>query len=255
MTKSILIDPAKCMACRGCQAACKQWNQLPAENTRFTGSYENPPSLSIHTWMKITFKEVEEKGRVKWFFGNQRCMHCTDAACMISCPADAIYHTQMGFVAIDEKKCIGCNYCVANCPFHAISFDRATNLPFKCTFCLDRTQSGLKPACASVCPTGAITFGNRAALVSRASARVYQLKEVGNPKAHIYGLEEVNGTGMLYVLADEPEHYGLPANPQVPLGARLWGILFKPLRILLILAVGLGLWNNRSQIKEIKEGK
>jgi Fe-S-cluster-containing dehydrogenase component len=25
-----LIDVTKCMGCKGCQVACKQWNQLPA---------------------------------------------------------------------------------------------------------------------------------------------------------------------------------------------------------------------------------
>lgn len=255
MTKSILIDTSKCMACRGCQVACKQWNQLPAEETTFTGSYENPPGISTNTWMKITFNEVEEGGRVKWLFGNQRCVHCTDAACMISCPAGAIYHTESGAVAIDEKKCIGCNYCAANCPFHAVSFDRLTNLPPKCTFCTDRTANGLQPACAAACPTDAIVFGDRTGLVSAASSRVNQLKQAGNPNAMIYGLEEVNGTGMLYVLADKPERYGLPADPQVPFGARLWGALFRPFRVLVVLAVGLGLWANRSQVKEIEEAK
>ena len=32
-TKSFLIDTTKCTGCRGCQVACKQWNQLKAENT------------------------------------------------------------------------------------------------------------------------------------------------------------------------------------------------------------------------------
>lgn len=256
MTKSILIDPSKCMACRSCQVACKQWNQLPAEDTSFTGSYENPPGMSINTWMRITFNEVEDKnGKVKWFFGNQRCMHCTDAACEISCPSGAIYHTDMGTVAIDENKCIGCNYCVANCPFHAVSFNRASNLPFKCTFCFDRTSNGLQPACAKACPTGAITFGERNDLVSAASRRVDQLKKAGNQNATIYGLEEVNGTGMLYVLADDPELFGLPADPQVPFGARLWGAIFKPVRILVVLALGLGLWANKAKVKEVEEAK
>ncbi len=33
MTKAMLIDTSLCMACRGCQAVYKQWNQLPAEAT------------------------------------------------------------------------------------------------------------------------------------------------------------------------------------------------------------------------------
>ena len=33
--RSFLIDTTKCTGCRGCQVACKQWNQLKAENTHF----------------------------------------------------------------------------------------------------------------------------------------------------------------------------------------------------------------------------
>lgn len=253
----MLLDPAKCTACRGCQVACKQWNQLPAEDTKFTGSYENPPGITPITWTRITFKEVEneETGQVKWLFGNSRCMHCTDAACMISCPAGAIYRSESGSVNVDNDKCIGCNYCAANCPFHVISFDRRTNLPPKCTFCYDRIANGLKPACAKSCPTGAIIYGERAQLVAAANNRVSQLQAAGNMKARAYGLEELEGTGMIYVLEDEPEHYGLPADPQVPFAARMWGTLFKPLRFFVVIAMGLGLWVNRSQVKEIEEAK
>ena len=32
-----LYDDSKCTACRGCQLACKQWNQMPARQTRNNG--------------------------------------------------------------------------------------------------------------------------------------------------------------------------------------------------------------------------
>ena len=28
--KTILVDVSRCTGCRGCQVACKQWNQIPA---------------------------------------------------------------------------------------------------------------------------------------------------------------------------------------------------------------------------------
>ena len=41
--KSFLVDLTKCTGCRGCQVACKQWNQLEGEKTTFfrtaTASY------------------------------------------------------------------------------------------------------------------------------------------------------------------------------------------------------------------------
>ena len=33
MSKSFLVDTTLCTACRGCQVACKQWHDLPAEET------------------------------------------------------------------------------------------------------------------------------------------------------------------------------------------------------------------------------
>ncbi len=252
-TKAILVDTSKCIACRACQAACKQWNQLPADETTFSGNYENPPQLSPNTWMRITFNEVEKSGHLRWYFGNDRCMHCTDAACEIVCPAGAISHTETGAVAINYDKCIGCNYCVANCPFQAMSFDRKANHPVKCTMCIDRTTNGFEPACVKACPTQALQYGDRNALISRASSKVSELQAAGKDKARIYGLEEVSGTGTMYIIEDDPEYYGLPADPHVPVKARIWSVIFKPLRVLVVLAVALGLWGNRSEVKEIQD--
>ena len=72
--KAILYDATKCTACRGCQAACKQWNENDEEiptkenwvDAHNWGSYENPPELSAHTWERMGFKEVERNGRVTW---------------------------------------------------------------------------------------------------------------------------------------------------------------------------------------------
>lgn len=253
MKKAMLIDTTKCMGCRACQVACKQWNQLPADNTTFSGSYENPPRVSPATWMRITYHEEDKGTGLKWFFGNQRCMHCTDAACEIVCPVGAITHTDAGSVDIDYGKCIGCNYCAANCPFKIISFDRMTDLPTKCTFCYDRLSNGYQPACASACPTGAITFGNRGDLINQGSRKVMLLQQNGNPMASLYGLEELSGTGMMFILEDIPTYYHLPESPVVSFQARLWSLLFRPLRIFVVMAMGLGLWSNYNKSKAIKE--
>ena len=55
--KSFFIDTTKCTGCRGCQAACKQWNQNPATKTRQQGSYQNPPDLSTATFKLVRFSE------------------------------------------------------------------------------------------------------------------------------------------------------------------------------------------------------
>lgn len=44
--KAILVTPEVCIGCRGCQTACKNWNQLPGQKTSNTGTYQNPPDLT-----------------------------------------------------------------------------------------------------------------------------------------------------------------------------------------------------------------
>lgn len=63
--KAILYDATRCTACRGCQAACKQWNENDegeGEKTVNRGSYENPPDFSPQTWLKMEFREYDTAG-------------------------------------------------------------------------------------------------------------------------------------------------------------------------------------------------
>ena len=256
MKKAMLIDVSKCMGCRGCQVACKQWNQLPAEDTTFEGTYENPPRFSAQTWMRVIFNEHEdEDNRLQWRMAKEGCMHCGDAACMQACPTGAIDYTEMGTVKIDEKKCIGCNYCIRACPFDVMGFDRDQGVAQKCTFCYDRLVNGYKPACVTVCSTNAIKYGDRDELLDQAYQRMEQLQNNGNPKANVYGDAEVGGAGVVYVLEDSPDKYHLPEDPEVPWQARFWNSIFRPLRVLVVIALAFGLWSNYSRSKEIQEKK
>ncbi|HZK24388.1 MAG TPA: 4Fe-4S dicluster domain-containing protein [Oscillospiraceae bacterium] len=253
MLNSLLIDTSKCIGCRACQVACKQWNRLPAEETSFTGFYENPVRFTANSWTRVSFREHEDEstGDVSWYFAKIGCMHCTDAACEKVCPAGAISHTETGAVVTDPKKCIGCNYCVASCTFKVMSFNQKENISQKCTLCSDRQAIGLIPACAKACPTGAIQFGTRAEMVDLAHRRVNDLVVQGSSKAQIYGLEELNGTGVMYVLKDDPEEYGLPANPKIPISAYIWNAIFRPLRIFVVALVGLLLWENKRETEKV----
>jgi formate dehydrogenase iron-sulfur subunit len=246
MLTAKLVDTSKCMGCRGCQVACKQWNRLPAGETAFTGYYENPVRYTANTWTRLVFREHEDaNGKISWFFSKQGCMHCNEAACEKVCPTGAITHSATGAVVINRRKCIGCNFCVASCTFHVMSFNQRENVSTKCTLCTDRQAVGLTPACAKTCPTGAITFGLRTGMVSRAHARVSELVARGVTRANIYGLTELDGTNVMYVLEDSPAAYGLPEKPGVPVAAYVWNALFRPLRVVVVLALGLALWNNK----------
>lgn len=106
--KGYLVDTSKCIGCRGCVVACKQWNQLPAEYSEFKGSYQTIPDLTGNNFTIISFHEYEENDQVKWYFAKRQCMHCLDPACMKVCPQKAISITDTGAVIRDYDKCVGC---------------------------------------------------------------------------------------------------------------------------------------------------
>ncbi|TAN45877.1 MAG: 4Fe-4S dicluster domain-containing protein [Nitrospirae bacterium] len=219
--KALLISPELCIGCRGCQTACKGWNQLPAEKTKNTGSSENPPDLTPIVYNKIRYVEVpSEKDPVRWLFVSQRCMHCDDAGCMKICPAPgALYKTKEGAVAYNKEKCIGCKLCVAGCPFNVPRYDAKDKIS-KCNLCEDRITAGLEPACAKTCPTGAIKYGERDSLLGGA-------KKAGFAK--VYGDTDLGGLGSIYAFKDSPKLYGMEEKPQIPESIVFWHKVLKPL--------------------------
>jgi len=191
MSKAVLYDATKCIGCRACQVACKQWNELPAEATTNTGTYENPPKLSAYTFTKISFTEL-------------------------ACPVGALQKTPDGPVVYDDNKCFGCRYCMVVCPFGIPNFEWDKPLPWirKCTFCADRQGGGLKPACVTTCPSGALEFGERDDLIAEARERIAATP--GRYVDHIYGENEVGGTSWLYLSPVPFEKLGLPTLGSEP---------------------------------------
>ena len=211
---AIFYDASKCIGCRGCQVACKQWNGLPGDKTVFWGSYENPRTLTGNTWTKINFREKREGDNVKFLFAKTQCMHCSEPSCVAVCATGAARKMPDGRVEIDQNRCVGCKNCVVACPFGAANFSEDTGTSRKCHRCPDRVEAGLKPACVSTCVTGALNFGERSEMIKLAKQRRQGLWAEGQ-KAIFYGLNEAGGTNTIYLLNDEPEAYGLPKNPQV----------------------------------------
>lgn len=262
--KARMIDVSKCIGCRACQVACKHWNQLPAAQTEFTGSYENPPDLLPETWSRIMFREHENGDEVKWHFCFNSCMHCEDPACLPVCPVDAIFKTELASVNIDQETCIACGLCVTACPFdipriagplaevNDVEFEQPEeaiqvgmkNASWKCTFCYDRISNGLSTACAKACPTGTITFGDQEEKLQEAENRVADLQDLGYGNPQIYGKEEVGGTHVYYVLEDDPDTYGLPADPQVSLTTYFWNVALRPVKTLAAIGLAVGFMNN-----------
>lgn len=225
--KSLLISPELCIGCRGCQTACKSWNQLDGTQTKNTGTVENPPELTPMLYNKIRYVEVpSEKDPLRWLFVSQRCMHCDDAGCMKICPAPgALYKTKEGAVAFNKNKCIGCKLCIAACPFDIPRYDKNDKIS-KCNLCADRIGAGLEPICAKTCPTGAIKYGERDEMLGRAQKSGYQ---------KLYGQEDLGGLGALYAFRETPKFYGMNEKPEIPETVVFWHNVLKPLAL-----IGLG---------------
>jgi formate dehydrogenase iron-sulfur subunit len=84
---------------------------------------------------------------------------------------------------------------------------------------------GQAPACAKTCPTGAIMFGTKEAMIEQAHDRVEDLKSRGFDQAGLYDPPGVGGTHVMYVLhhADQPQLYnGLPLNPRISPLVQFW---------------------------------
>ena len=219
----ILIRPDVCIGCRACQVACKEWNGLPAEKTRNLGTHENPPDLSANLFNRVRFIEVLQNGKgVRWLFVSQRCMHCGEPACVEVCPVQALQRSEEGIVFYDKEKCIACHTCKEACPFGIPRYDEGgKGKVAKCHMCLERVRAGLAPACAKTCPTGAIKFGKRDALIAEAKDRGYPV---------LYGEKELGGLGVIFALRESPKVYRLSEAPSIPPHVLFWksalGFLF-----------------------------
>jgi len=137
--------------------------------------------------------------------------------------------------------CNGCRDCIAACPFGVIHVSAEKHIAQKCTFCYDRLQNGLVPACAQACPTASIQFGPIDELRRRAADRVEQLHGLGATQAHLYGADDtvLGGLNAFYLLMDTPETYGLPAEvvPKVP-SRNVWPSSVKSIAASLAIALG-----------------
>ena len=224
MTIAVLYDANKCIGCRGCQMACKQWNEndeiIPTTengvNSKNAGSYENPPQLSARTWTKLRFTELEYDEKFHWVFTKVQCMHCEHPACAAACPVGALQKTPEGPVVYDDDKCFGCRYCMLACPFGIPTFEWDKPLPWirKCTLCADRLNAGLEPACVKTCPTNALKMGERDDLIREARGRIAAAPD--KYVDHIYGEKEVGGTSWLYLSPVPFEKLGMPVLGSEP---------------------------------------
>ena len=143
---ALMIDLERCIGCKSCEAACKAEHGLgPGENRNRV------------IWLGDTQAPLLD-------FLTLSCQHCERPACLRACPVAPkaiMKDPETGVVSINEDRCTGCGECVVACPYGAMGYDPIDHHALKCDLCHDRREVGLKPACATVCPGSAITFGTR----------------------------------------------------------------------------------------------
>jgi formate dehydrogenase beta subunit len=241
------IDTTTCIGCKACEVACKEWNDLKTVPTVQAGSYQTLPTLNAEFWNLIRFNETEFDGGLAWLMRKDQCMHCADPGCLKACPAPgAIVQYSNGIVDVNPENCIGCGLCETGCPFDVPRFHAKTGKMAKCTLCVDRVEASLEPACVKSCPTGCLHFGTKEDMVALGNARVKQLQTTGFLHASLYDPPGVGGTGVVTVLAhgDQPELYGLPKDPHIPLAVTVSKRFLKPLGLLAVGATVLGLFGH-----------
>jgi Fe-S-cluster-containing dehydrogenase component/formate-dependent nitrite reductase membrane component NrfD len=175
MRYGFVIDNRKCIGCHACTVACKTENRVPLGVNR--------------TWVKYV-----EKGQfphVRRVFQVTRCNQCEKPPCVEICPVTAMYQRPDGIVDFSSVRCIGCKACMQACPYDAIYIDPDRNTAAKCHYCAHRTEVGLEPACAVVCPEHAIIAGDLdqpdseiAQLLARESVRVRKPEQGTKPKVY-----------------------------------------------------------------------
>ncbi len=135
------FDMTKCIGCRSCEVACNEQNGNPAEiNWRRVGELEGG-----------TYPDT-----VRHYL-SMGCNHCLDADCVKGCPVDAYKKDPVtGIVVHSADACIGCQYCVWNCPYSVPQFNPERGVVGKCDMCQGRLEDGLEPACVNACPEHAI---------------------------------------------------------------------------------------------------
>ncbi len=207
--RGVLVDTTKCIGCRACEAACAEANTLSGQVALDdAAAFATPRKTDTASFTVVNKAAVASPAR----FVKQQCMHCVEPACASACLARALDKTPTGPVVYHKDRCLGCRYCMVACPFDVPKYQYQKALPYvkKCTFCAERQARGDAPACTSVCPSGALTFGSRNALLDTARERLYAKN---SPYVrHIYGENEVGGTSWLYITDIPLEKLGLPTE-------------------------------------------
>ncbi|WP_026167427.1 4Fe-4S dicluster domain-containing protein [Desulfovibrio oxyclinae] len=143
------VDAERCIGCFTCAMACKSYYQ----------------QVDGVIWRQVYPLDEEIYPHRERAFLSLACNHCEDPACLNVCPVVAYTkRDEDGVVVHHQEKCIGCGNCIRSCPYGVPKYNPVEKRAEKCSFCHERLDAGLEPACIMACPTEALQIVDLAKL-------------------------------------------------------------------------------------------
>lgn len=148
-----MLDQSKCVGCRTCMIACKDYKDMPV-GVNLRRVYETEGG----EWVNNNDGTLGQN--VFAYYTSISCNHCDNPSCLKACPTGAMMEIKWGIVKVNENDCIGCKSCAMACPYGAPQFNHKTGHMSKCDGCYDRLKEGKNPMCVDSCPFRALKAGD-----------------------------------------------------------------------------------------------
>ena len=108
MRNALVIDLDRCTGCDTCVVACK---------------HENGVDLGVYWNHVIPMGPYGTYPDIQMYWLPTQCQQCANAPCLEVCPTGASHRDDVtGAVVVDADTCIGCQPCIAACPYGARTY-------------------------------------------------------------------------------------------------------------------------------------